>query len=140
MPFAPPCSDEELKAAVQALADHGTQVAAAIALGLPRGTFQGRLRTAAQKGLMLSHPPAMPGFEITKVTTESDADGNKVGEFITQKQEHGDVFEMPATHFLGKMTVQRDADGRIVQDWIRAMARCGRARSGNAGGRRCLQG
>lgn len=58
----------------------------------------------------------MPGFEITKVTTAPDG-----GQHVTQKQEHGGVFEMPATHFLGKMTVQRDAEGRVVQDWIRAM-------------------
>jgi hypothetical protein len=66
--------------------------------------------------MLLAHPPAMPGFEITKVTTDPDG-----GQFITQKEEHGDVFEMPKTHSLGKMTVHVDAGGRVVQNWIRAM-------------------
>jgi hypothetical protein len=116
MAWSPPVPDEELKQAVEALATHGSQVKAAAALGMSRGGFQQRLRTAALKGMMLAHPPAMPGFEITKVTTAPDG-----GQHITQKQEHGEVFEMPGTHFLGKMTVQRDAEGRVVQDWIRAM-------------------
>ncbi len=55
-------------------------------------------------------------MEISKITTDP-----KGGQHITEKREHGDVFEMPKTHFLGKITVQRDPDGRVVQDWIRAM-------------------
>lgn len=66
--------------------------------------------------MLLDHPAAMPGFEISKVTT--DPDGKQ---HVTQKREHGDVFEMPETHFLGKMTIQRNPDGRVVQDWIRVM-------------------
>src|SRR5258708_415693 len=81
-----------------------------------KSTMESRLKAAALRGLMLNHPPAMPGFEITKVATDPNG-----GQHITQKQEHGDVFEMPSTHFLGKMTVQRDGGGRVVQDWIRAM-------------------
>jgi DNA-binding Lrp family transcriptional regulator len=32
----------------------------------------------------------------------------------------GEVFQMPPTHRLGKITVNRDAEGRVIQDWIRA--------------------
>jgi hypothetical protein len=116
MAFSLPVSDEDLQLAVATYKETGNQLRAAEKLGIARGTLQGRLRTAASKGMMLDHPPAMPGFEITKVTTAPDG-----GQHITQKQEHGEVFEMPGTHFLGKMTVQRDAEGRVVQDWIRAM-------------------
>jgi hypothetical protein len=116
MAFSPPVPDEDLLKAVEAQSLYKTQVAAAAALGLSRGAYQQRLRAAALKGFMLGHPPSMPGFEIIKVTTDPGG-----GQHITQKQEHGDVFEVPKTHFLGKMTVQRDPDGRVVQDWIRVM-------------------
>lgn len=95
--------------------------AAARQIGIDPRVLDRCLKRAATRGLMLDHPPAMPGFEITKVAIERDAQGNKVGDHITQKREPGDVFQMPETHFLGKMTVQRDAEGRIIQDWIRAM-------------------
>lgn len=117
MTVSPHCTDEELRATVAAYQEHGNnQTATAAALGLARSSLQGRLQTAARKGMMLDHAPAMPGFKVTKVTTDPNG-----GQHVTQKTEHGDVFEMPKTHFLGKMTVQRDAEGRIVQDWIRAM-------------------
>jgi len=113
----PKLSDDLALEAAQAYRAAGNnQQQAADALGLHRATFQNRLKHAALRGMMLDHPPAMPGFEISKVSTDPDG-----GQFITQKPEHGDVFEMPNTHFLGKMTVQRDAEGRVVQDWIRAM-------------------
>lgn len=115
-----PPSDEELSEAVRLYGEYGTKQAAAKAAGLAVSTFKDRLRRAATAGMMLDHPPAMPGFEITKVTTAPDG-----GQHITQKQEHGGVFEMPKSHFLGKMTVQRDAEGRVVQDWIRAMPGAG---------------
>jgi hypothetical protein len=109
--------DEALSQVVAALHAHdGNQTHAARSLDLKRETFRSRLNMAARRGLLLDHPPAMPGFEITKVTTDPNG-----GKHITQKAEHGNVFEMPATHVIGKMTVQRDAEGRVVQDWIRAM-------------------
>jgi hypothetical protein len=112
----PPLSDELAREAVAAFKAHGDKSAAARALDIPRGTLQKRLIIAAQRGMMLDHPPAKPGFEITKISTAPDG-----GQHITEKPEHGDVFEMPPTHFLGKMTVQRGPDGRVIQDWIRAM-------------------
>lgn len=96
-------------------ANGNSERAAAKASGLPRSTFQGHLKAAARYGMMLDHPPAMPGFEISKLTTAPNG-----GKHVTQKREHGEVFEMPSTHWLGKMTVNRDAEGRVIQDWIRA--------------------
>lgn len=113
----PPVPDEILQATVAAYsANDRNQVRAAAALNISRGALQERLKKAAARGMMLDHPPAMPGFEISKVTTAPDG-----GQHVTQKLERGEVFEMPATHFLGKMTVQRDPDGRVLTDWIRVM-------------------
>src|SRR5258708_1966836 len=80
-----------------------------------KSSMESRIKAAALRGLMLTHPPAMPGFEISKVSIAPNG-----GKHITQKQEHGPVFEMPRTHFLGKMTVNRGPEGRVIQDWIRA--------------------
>ena len=114
----PPLEDEVIEQRLSAYYTHDkNQTRAALALGISRGAMQDTLKAAALRGLMLDHPPAMPGFEITKVTTAPNG-----GQTITQVQEVGQRtrFEMPATHWLGKMTVNRDAEGRVIQDWIRA--------------------
>lgn len=60
-------SDVMMREAVTALAEHGTQSAAATALGLSRSTLQHRLREAARKGIApasgLDHP-IPEGFEL----------------------------------------------------------------------------
>ena len=50
---APPIPDEQLQAAVDALATHGTQIAAAAALKMSRQGLQNRLQRAAERGLIL---------------------------------------------------------------------------------------
>ncbi len=104
-----------MREAVAAFREHGRLYLAAKALGLNPTTYRSRLKVAAERGLMLDTPPAMPGYVVSKVSTTPDG-----GQFITQRPEPGDVFEMPPTHRLGKITVNRDADGRVIQDWVRA--------------------
>jgi hypothetical protein len=112
----PRVSDEDLKATVEAYTAHDrNQVKTAVVLGCSRGKVQDHLREAARRGFMLDHPAAMPGMEISRVTTAPDGK-----QHITQRPEHGEVFEMPATHRLGKITINRDAEGRVIQDWLRA--------------------
>lgn len=71
-------SDELMRAAVDALAEHGTQTAAATALGLSRSTLQHRLREAARKGLAPGHfnNGTAPGFNMAKVTVQRNAAGD----------------------------------------------------------------
>jgi hypothetical protein len=111
----PPLSDELCREAVDAFRRHnGVKHLAWKELKLDDATFANRLKRAAERGMMLDHPAAMPGFRIAKVSTDPNG-----GQTVTQKPEIGPAFVMPSTHHLGKMTVQRDADGRVVQDWIR---------------------
>lgn len=110
----PPLSDEQLQESVSAFKAHGNKTAAAAALGIPYTTFKSRLKNAAQRGLM-GFAPVLPGYEVSKISTDHNGEVRSV----TQKPEHGPVFEMPATHVLGKITVNRDAEGRIIQDWVR---------------------
>lgn len=112
----PALTDDELKAAVATYHEHGDNCeAAARSLGIAGTTFKSRIHRAARRGF-LGTKPVLPGFEQTKIST--DGDGNVRS--LTQKPEHGDVWQIPDTHLLGKITVNRDPDGRIIQDWVRA--------------------
>lgn len=115
-----PLSDELLQEAVSAFQGHGTKTAAAAALGISRTTFQDRLKVAAKRGLM-GFAPVLPGFQVSKTSTTTNSDGELRSQTVQQKPEHGPVFEMPATHVLGKITVNRDAEGRVIQDWVRVL-------------------
>lgn len=63
----PPLSDELARGAVDALATYGSQVAAANALGISRGTLQNRLAIYNQRGLHLS-PGAREAMEATRLS------------------------------------------------------------------------
>ena len=73
----PPAADDKLQAAVDALAQHGSQVKAADALGLSRGAFQQRLKAAARKGIAPGHfeHGVAPGFHMCKVTVQRGPSG-----------------------------------------------------------------
>lgn len=94
----------------------GFRVTAATArlLGMPLETYKSRVKVAASRGLLLDKPPTMPGFEIAKLTTVPNG-----GQFIQQKPEHGDAFEVPAGHAIKGVSALVDADGRTIQQWIK---------------------
>lgn len=87
---------------------------AAAEMNIGYETFRNRLRIAARRGLM-GFGPVLPGYEVSKIST--DGAGDVVS--VTQKPEHGDQWEIPPTHLLGKITVNLDADGRVIQSWPR---------------------
>lgn len=103
-----------IEAALAYRANGESKRAAAKSLGLNRKTFTHRLSIAAERGL-LSTQETLPGFAIKSISQKAPD-----GSWVRQGKENGEVFEMPPTHVLGKMTVNRDADGRVIQDWIRA--------------------
>lgn len=115
--------DEALLETVESyLRNNRSPTAVAAEMGISARTVGDRVKEASRRGLFMKGPQppegeAMPGFGITKVAT--DKDGN-VTHVTQQREQDGPVFEMPKTHILGKMTVNRDAEGRVIQDWIRA--------------------
>ena len=112
MTVSPQCTDEELQATVSAYKENGNnQTATAAALGLARSSLQGRLRTAAKKGMMLDYPPAMPGFHVTRVN-----DGPN-GKSVEQKPEPGEIFVPSEDQILKKLSVLTNGDGREVLRW-----------------------
>ena len=93
MVWSPPCTDEQLKEAVEAVRIYGSQTAAADKLGLSRGGLQQRLRNAAKKGFLPEKPdygaPFQPptGHIIKGVSALLDAEGNKVLEWVKTRED-----------------------------------------------------
>lgn len=105
-------TNEELQARVDAYREHGTIVKAAAALGVGKSAFGESLQRAARLGL-LGPEPTLPGYEIASLS-------KKVGDtYVKQVKAPGEVFQIPSTHITGKITVNRDAEGRVIQDWLR---------------------
>lgn len=96
----PPIPDEDLAATVAAYEAAGrNQSETARALGLARETVQNRLRRAAERGLLLGHPAAMPGFKIAKLTTSPN------GDTIQQKPDTGAPYKpLEALALKGRTT------------------------------------
>jgi len=108
----PPLSDELAIEAAEAFKTHGRKYLAARSLGLKENTFDSRLKVAAERGL-LGYEPVLPGFAVKSVAA-------KVGDaWVKQTKEHGEVFEMPAGHTAKGVSALVDADGRVVQQWIK---------------------
>ena len=105
--------DEKLLWALELKRQHGSTSEAARAADVPRTTFQHWEKLAAERG-MSGFGPVMPGFAVKTVSSRSSD-----GAWVKQGKAPGPVFEPPETHVLGKITVNRDADGRIIQDWTR---------------------
>lgn len=110
----PPVPDETLQATVAAYnANNRNAVHTSIKLKCSRGKIQDHLRLAAQRGLMLDHPPAMPGFRISRVN-----DGPN-GKSIEQKPEHGGPLEIPKGHKVKGISALLDADGNKIVEWVK---------------------
>lgn len=108
----PPLSDELAKEAADAFEAFGTKQAAADFLRIPRATLQNRLKRAAERGMM-GPAETMPGYVISSLS-------EKIGDkYVKQVKAPGPVFEAPATHVTGKLTVNLDAEGRVKQSWPR---------------------
>jgi hypothetical protein len=102
---------EQIQEAVDALAEHGTQVLAAKALGLARSSFQDRLKRAAERGL-LGTSPVVTGYAIKSISSK-----DATGAWIKQVKEHGEQYEAPAGQALKAQSVLTDAEGRVVLTW-----------------------
>jgi hypothetical protein len=104
--------------AVKLVEKHGSISAAARSLGLSRTTMQHRYHAAARLGL-LGTKPVMPGFEIAKVSSKLDENGNVVQEHVQQRLARGGEFELPPGHIVKGVSALVDADGRTVQTWFK---------------------
>jgi predicted phosphodiesterase len=115
----PPVPDDVILERVAAYkASGGNQLRAAGALGISRGALQESIRAASRRGL-LGTAPVLLGFRISKTTAVTNKDGDVVREFIQQKPELGEAFEVPPGHAVKGVSALVDADGRTIQQWIK---------------------
>lgn len=115
-----PLDTETLERAVELYRAHGnSERAAAKASGLARSTFQGHLKAAAARGMLLNHPAAMPGFRISRVNEQQDADGNVKQRSVEQKPELGTPRDLPAGQLLKGVSRLENGNGEILLQWTK---------------------
>jgi hypothetical protein len=118
---APPLSDEEIIETINTVREYGSIYGTAKATGIPRGTIQARLKTAALRGL-LDTKPTLPGFVLKQTSTQYDEHGRRKKEWIQQKPEPGEEFEVPEGHTVRGVSALVDSEGRAIQQWIKTRA------------------
>lgn len=110
--MTPPIAEEDIEAALAAVRERGDKSAAAKALGWTRSKVQRCFRRAAERGL-LGTDPVLPGFSIKSVAS-------KVGDaWVKQTKEHGEEYAVPEGHSVKGELALVDADGRVIQKWVK---------------------
>jgi hypothetical protein len=97
---------------VAAYAAHGSHRKAARALNMKRSTYANRLRDARR---VLNCPE---GFELARVSTMLDADGDPRSTSVIARPARGEVHDLPEGHALRRVSALIDADGRVIQKWV----------------------
>ena len=116
---AQPLSDDIARQAVEAWNAHGKNArAAARSLDWNESTFKSRLNVAATRGMM-GTAPVLPGYAIKQVSTQVGEGGATEREWIKQTPEPGEAFELPDGHRLKGVSALVDAEGRVVQKWVK---------------------
>ncbi len=111
----PKLSDELAQEAADAFDALRNKTEAALLLGIPRNTFNDRLKIAAERG-MCGTKPVLPGFRISQVTSTPN------GDFVQQKPERGEEWAVPDGHSVKGISALVDADGRTIQAWVKTRA------------------
>ncbi len=129
---APKLSAELAQATVDAVAAHGSQSAAARALGISRGTMGTRYLRAVEMGcrpkvtgLLAGEAASAPeGMGLKKVTTQFDEAGNPLKQWVgnTRMSEKVRDVEDPPKLLDGMMlkgvSTFYDGDGRKTAEWV----------------------
>jgi hypothetical protein len=115
-------TDEDAIAAYEALIDaNGVKAHAALALGIPRKTYSGRLRTYYDRNLGGDDPVSVrPGHEIAGRTTTVGADGKVLRRSVRTKPEPEEAYLKPEGYEEGLTTFEVDGRGRMTRKWVRA--------------------
>lgn len=107
----PPLTDEQAIEAAIAYRACNTKTEAAQSLGLPRQTFENRLRRAAERGL-LGNAETLPGYSIRQITDTPS------GQYIQQRKEAGPEWEPTDGLVIKGKTSLIDAEGRIITQHV----------------------
>lgn len=98
--------------AAEAFKRYGSKREAARAIGVEESSFYRRLKAATKSGL-LGPARTKPGFVIRSISSkEGDA-------WVKQVPEPGEQFEVPDGHTVKGESALIDADGRVIQKWVK---------------------
>lgn len=111
-------TDHELQAALTLRAQHPSTQAAADAAGISVSTLKHQLKRASLRGLA-GFKPVLEGFQIKKVSTQFDETGEVGKQYVQQAPEAGGLYEMQEGHIAKGYSTLLDADGRIMQQWVK---------------------
>jgi hypothetical protein len=78
----PPMTDAMCKEAVDAVAEHKTVVAASMALGVPRGTLEGRLRMARMRGIEATPKLVLPDAKGRVTTSQTGTEAADISDKV----------------------------------------------------------
>lgn len=97
---------------------YGSKKEAAKALGVSESSFYRRLKAGTRKGMM-GTKPILPGYYLHKTSTQRGPNGELQREWIQQKPEPGEEFAVPDGHIVKGESALVDADGRVIQKWVK---------------------
>ncbi|MBZ9973539.1 helix-turn-helix domain containing protein [Mesorhizobium sp. BR1-1-12] len=95
------------------IANDKNQSATAKALGVSRETVQRHVRQFNERGLG-GYEPVLEGYTIKSIASKT-ADGA----WVKQVKEHGEDYAVPAGHSVKGESALVDADGRVIQKWVK---------------------
>lgn len=114
-------SDGELRIIVDSVADcAGVKTEAAKKLGVSVDRIRRGMKRAGERG-MLGYKPVIDGFRISQVTNTPN------GDFIQQKPEHGDVFQVPEGHVIKGVSTLLNSDGEKIIEWVKTREDAGQS-------------
>ena len=116
----PPLSDEILIQSVAAYREHGSQNAAARAIGVARETLQNRLKVAAARGFLLQDEGG--SFEVKARTVTTDAEGQLLRQSVRVARAPAGKWEPPAGHAVKGYSTLLDGEGRTTAQWVKTQA------------------
>ena len=116
----PPLTDGDLREVVRVWEECSRNISEATRrLGYSsRNATQNALSKASRKGFC-NYKPVMPGFEVARVTTQHDKEGNVRAMSIVQKPEAVEKETVPEGHVVKGVSSLVGADGRVIQSWVK---------------------
>ena len=111
-------TDEQAMEAIRAYERTGSHRRAAEVLNISPEAVRRRILRASERGL-IGYKPVMHGFKVTRSSTTLDAHGNVRAQHVQQKPDVGDEFEVPLGQTIKGVSALVDAEGRIVNQWVK---------------------
>ena len=113
---------EKMREAMALRASGITQAEVAARMGVPPRTVSDWVKWLREASVRAAIPEAAvppDGFAVARVGGQYDQDGKLLRQYVTSKRDVGEVFEVPAGHVVKGESALIDADGRVMQRWVK---------------------